>query len=332
MRGSRGHEGGRRFTRVAACACVGAAAVASLAGARPTAGAADLKPVAGSGTFTFSGKGNFGTVKGTVKTTAVPSSIAPGEPVRLTMEISWTETGQAPQCYPGTIDGQTHQQSQFPIVTIRPGHGEDLAQQARVVDATGDTTVVWGDNVTTCGATDTVTQTDSYDARVSGSETKSYVPSCISPFPSAGTNVFGNLGPDATFDGTFATVSIGGADCFGTGGSVSSTQTTTDTFTAPGQAKPHAVTVPANRTKAELNLRWAKPTDRFTVAGVVLTPKRKTSAVSQSDKLKITFFARTGTSLGVRITNLSPGKLTYRIVATKVSGKATVRTKTVLKA
>ena len=96
--------------------------------------------------------------------------------------------------------------------------------------------------------------------------------------------------------------------------------------------KPHAIAVPANRKTAEITLRWAKPTDRFTVAGVVLTPKRKTSSVSQADKLKITFFSRTGTSLGVRITNLSPGKLTYRIVATKLTGKATVRTKVALKA
>ena len=305
--------------------------MAPIAGARSTSGIADLRPAAGSGTLTFSGKGTFGTVKGTVTTKVVPSSITPGEPARFTMEISWTETGQSPQCAPGTNPGQTHPTTQFPLVTIRPGHGEDLAMP-RIVDAVGDVTVVWGDGVLTCGATDTFRQTDSYDARVSGSLTKSYIPSCVAPYPSAGTNVFGNLGPDATYEGTFATLSIGGADCTGAAAPGTPAQTSTDTFTSAGQVKPHAVAVPANRKTAEITLRWAKPTDRFTVAGVVLTPKRKTSSVSQADKLKITFFARTGTTLGVRITNLSPGKLTYRIVATKITGKATVKTKVALKA
>ena len=192
---------------------MGAAVVASIAGARPS-GLADLRPVAGSGTLTFSGKGTFGTVKGTVTTKVVPSSITAGEPARFTMEISWTETGQSPQCASGTNPGQTHPTTQFPMVTIRPGHGEDLAMP-RIVDAVGDVTVVWGDGVLTCGATDTFKQTDSYDARVSGALTKGYVPSCVAPYPSAGTNVFGNLGPDATYEGTFATLSIGGGGLHG---------------------------------------------------------------------------------------------------------------------
>jgi hypothetical protein len=60
--------------------------------------------------------------------------------------------------------------------------------------------------------------------------------------------------------------------------------------------------------------------------------QRRTSSVGRTEKLKITFFARTPTSLGVRITRLTQGKLTFRIVAKKVSGRAIVRTRVLLKA
>jgi hypothetical protein len=326
----------RRWGLGRAAAGAGAVCVlaATAAGAQSVAGGPEaLRGVPGSGTFTFAGKSNLGFVKGTVTTTVVPASITPGQPYRATMKLSWTETIQAPNhCNPGTIPGQTHPNyGAFPLVSpVRPGHGEDLLNHPQIVDAAGNVTNVWGDNVTTCGAIDTVRQTDSYEALVSGSLTKSYTPSCVAPYPSAGTDIVGSLGPDGTYDGTFAVLTIGGAECTSAAAPAGGT-TTTDTFTAAGQVKPHAVAVPANRTRAEITLRWTKPTDRFTVAGVALTPKRRTSSVSRADKLKITFFARTGTSLGVRIENLAPGRLTYRIVATKVSGKATVRTKTVLK-
>jgi hypothetical protein len=325
------------LTRAAAGAAAACVLAATAALAQPYAeGPAALRAVTGSGMFSFTGKGTFGTVKGTVKTTVTPAVITPGQPYSMTMQLSWTETGQSSTCSPGTIEGQTHTQSQFPLVSpVRPGHGEDLVDTSHIVDAVGDTTVVWGDNVTTCGATDTVRQTDSYDVRVDGSETKGYnpTPSCVAPYPSAGTNVVGNLGPDATFEGTVAVLSINGADCTGAATTAGRTAPTySDTFTAPGQAKPHAVAVPANRTHAEITLRWTKPTDRFIVAAVVLTPKRKTSAVSRGEKLKITFFARPGSSLGVRISNLSAGKLTFRVVSTKVAGKATVKTNVTLKA
>jgi len=106
----------------------------------------------------------------------------------------------------------------------------------------------------------------------------------------------------------------------------------TDTFSAAGQAKPHAVTVPAGKTKAEITLRWTKPGDRFTIADVVLVPKRKTASVARAEKLKITFFSLTPTSMGVRIGNLAPGKLTFRVVSKKQNGTTTVRTRVILKA
>ena len=105
-----------------------------------------------------------------------------------------------------------------------------------------------------------------------------------------------------------------------------------DTFNAAGQTKPHAVAVPAEKTKAEITLRWTKPGDRFTIADVVLVPKRKTASVARAEKLKITFFSLTPTSMGVRIGNLAPGKLTFRIVSKKQNGTTTVRTRAILKA
>ena len=106
----------------------------------------------------------------------------------------------------------------------------------------------------------------------------------------------------------------------------------TDTFTAAGQAKPHAVAVPAGKAKAEITLAWTKPGDRFTIADVVLVPKRKTASVARAEKLKITFFSLTPTSMGVRIGNLAPGKLTFRVVSKKQNGTTTVRTRVILKA
>ena len=117
-----------------------------------------------------------------------------------------------------------------------------------------------------------------------------------------------------------------------TTGGVPAATAFSDTFSAAGQAKPHAVAVPAAKTKAELTLRWAKPGDRFTIADVLLVPKRKTASVTQAEKLKITFFSLTPTSMGVRIGNLAPGKLTFRIVSKKQNGTTTVRTRVILKA
>jgi len=117
-----------------------------------------------------------------------------------------------------------------------------------------------------------------------------------------------------------------------TTGGVPAATAFSDTFSAAGQAKPHAVAVPAAKTKAELTLRWTKPGDRFTITDVLLVPKRKTSSVAQTEKLKITFFSLTPTSMGVRIGNLAPGKLTFRIVSKKQNGTTTVRTRIILKA
>jgi len=269
---------------------------------------------------------------GTARTTVIPSAIKPGEPARFIVDVTWTETDQLSPCpygRSGTTPSQTARYPQFPLTSIRPGHGEDLLTY-HVFDAPADSTNRLNGSRVECGPPNRITRTEGYDAHVPGSATAKYAPGCYAPFPSGGSNTVGFSGPDATFEGTFATLSVGGVDC--TGAVASASPAFTDTFSAAGQARPHAVDVPATRTKAELTLRWKKPGDRFTVAGVLLVPKRKTSSVGQATKLKITFFARTPTSLGMRITNLAPGKLTFQVVGQKVSGRATVRTHVVLKA
>ena len=322
----------RTALAVTGCAALAGAAVAF---AGSTAGGPEtLRPVSGSGEFQFSGKGTFGDVTGTATTKVVPAAIKPGDPVRFTVNVTWTETDQMPSCAFGSASGSTPsqsvKQSQIPLTSIRPGHGEDLSV-SRVADAPdADYTGRVNGSTWVCGPPNHITRTEGYDASVSGSATAKYAPGCYAPFPSAGYPVTSYLGPNATFQGTFATLSVGGVNC-ATGATTAGTAFT-DTFSAAGQAKPHAVAVPAKKTKAEITLRWAKPGDRFTIAGVVLVPKRKTSSVGRAEKLKITFFSRTGTSLGIRITNVSQGKLSFRIVSTKVSGRTTVRTRVVLKA
>ena len=310
--------------------CAGIAGLTTIAGARPTAGGLDaLRPVPGSGTlhFTDTDTSFGGLYTGTVTTKATPAVIKPGEPVKLVVDMKWTLTDQRSPCpyTPGVDPGQTTKPTSYPLATIRPGHGEDLSA-SRVIDASGAGTMRMNGNSTACGPPNTLKRAEGWDAVIPGSSTAGWAPGCYAPFP----QILNSLNLTATYDGTFATVSVGGVDC-ATGASAAGTAFT-DTFSTAGQAKPHAVAVPARKTKAEITLRWAKPGDRFTVAGVVLVPKRKTSSVGRAEKLKITFFSRTGTSLGIRITNVSQGKLSFRIVSTKVSGRTTVRTRVVLKA
>lgn len=324
-----------RLRRIAVAVIVCAALVgAAVAFAGPTAGGPEtLRPVPGSGEFRFSGKGTFGDVTGTATTKVIPAAITPGEPVRFIVDIRWTETDQNPSCSYGSDSGATPSQTvnyqQVPLTAIRPGHGEDLSV-GRVTDARADLTGRINGATWACGPPNHITRNEGYEARVPGSATANYAPGCYAPFPSAGSNTVSYLGPNATFEGSFATLSVGGVNC--TGGGATAPQTFTDSFNASGQARPHAVAVPPKKTRAEVTLRWTKPGDRFTVAGVVLTPKRTTASVGRAEKLKITFFSLTPTSVGVRISFLTPGKLTFRVVGKTVSGRATVRTRVVLKA
>jgi hypothetical protein len=316
--------------------CAVATGATTLAMARPFAGGpATLQPAPGSGQFRFAGTGTSGSaIEGTATTKVVPATIKPGEAATFTVGLTWTETDQKATCSfgsaSGSTPGQTFKGETFPLQPIRPGHGEDLLVAARVTNAPADYTGNNNASTWTCGPPNRLTRTEGYVARVSGADTAKYAAGCYAASPSAGYPAYAYLGAGATYEGTFATLSVGGVDC--TGGAAPAATAFTDTFSAAGQAKPHAVTVPATRTKAEVTLRWAKPGDRFTIASVVLVPKRKTASVGQAEKLKITFFSVTPTSVGVRITNLAPGKLTFRVVSKKQNGTTSVRTRVILKA
>lgn len=313
---------------VAAIGCAALAGVA-VAVARPAAGAPEaLRPVAGAGELRFTGTDAFGVVTGTATTKVVPATIKPGEPVRFTVNMTWTETDQMTPCPYGSASGSTPSQTttyqEFAPTSIRPGHGEDLLANHGIV-APADVTSRVNGSTWACGPPNHITRTEGYEARVPGSATTHYTPGCYAAFP----NAVGLISQDLTMNGTFATLSVGGVNC--ATGAVAAGPVFTDTFSASGQVKPHAVAVPPGRTRAEVTLRWTKPGDRFTLAGIVLAPKRQTASVGRAEKLKITFFALSPTAMRVGIRFLTLGKLTFRVVSKRVSGLTTVRTRVVLK-
>ena len=110
-------------------------------------------------------------------------------------------------------------------------------------------------------------------------------------------------------------------------------QTFTDTFTAPGQAKPHAVTIPAATKTVDLTIRWPKAGDAFDAAGFVVVRGGKIVARSpalfqaEPRKLKITKLKITKTSVTIRVSRLVAGKLKFKVVAKKVSGTTKVTTR-----
>ena len=110
-------------------------------------------------------------------------------------------------------------------------------------------------------------------------------------------------------------------------------QTFTDTFTAPGQAKPHAVTIPAAAKTVDLTIRWPKAGDAFDAAGFVVVRGGKVVArgpaayEAEPRKLKITKLKITKTSVTIRVSRLVAGKLKFKVVAKKVSGTTKVTTR-----
>ena len=340
MSNERAFRGRQRRIAVVAAVCATFAGLAAFAVARPLTGGPGVPQIAaGSGTFTYITTKlpitAFGPVvaTGTVTTRTIPAAIKPGEPVRFIVETRFVETYEKSPCpfEPGADPGSSNVSTRFPLSWIRPGHGEDILDAGRVHDIDGTmTTRGFNAQTSTCGPP-RITRVTSYDTRMTGAQTAGLSAGCYAHA------LFGigllPLPPETTYAGTFATLSVGGVDCT-SGGTAAAVPVTAfaDTFSTAGQAKPHAVAVPAAKTKAELTLRWTKPGDRFTIADVVLVPKRKTASVGRAEKLKITFFSVTPTSMGVRIGNLAPGKLMFRVVSKKLSGTTTVRTRVILKA
>jgi len=116
----------------------------------------------------------------------------------------------------------------------------------------------------------------------------------------------------------------------GSGGTPTPAPTFTDTFTAVGQAKPHAVKVTAATPVAAITVTWIDRRDRFDLSAVQNIRRTSFAAPSAEDqtpeKLKITR-RRTATSLTVRVEKLKPGTLKFKVVAKAVRARARVVTR-----
>jgi hypothetical protein len=105
-----------------------------------------------------------------------------------------------------------------------------------------------------------------------------------------------------------------------------------DAFSAPGQARPHAVPIPASYTRATIVCRWSKSANRFDVVGVVNAAKKLLSVDGNGrlrpGKLKIST-SRTKKSVKVTVSRLRPGTLRFSVKAQKLggAGKATTTVK-----
>ncbi len=116
----------------------------------------------------------------------------------------------------------------------------------------------------------------------------------------------------------------------GASGTRTPAPTFTDTFTAAGQAKPHAVKVTAATPVAAITVKWIDRRDRFDLSAVQNVRRTSFAAPSAEaqtpEKLKITQ-RRTATSLTVRVEKLKPGTLKFKVVAKAVRARARVVTR-----
>jgi hypothetical protein len=94
--------------------------------------------------------------------------------------------------------------------------------------------------------------------------------------------------------------------------------TFTDTFTAEGQGKTHAVRIAVGLKAVELRLTWKKRVNGFRVTGIRLAAPSSYRAPSAASKLKITVVRSTALSRTIRVEKLRPGTLRFRIVAKDV--------------
>lgn len=102
-----------------------------------------------------------------------------------------------------------------------------------------------------------------------------------------------------------------------------------------GQSKLHAVTVGANTKSLQIALTWASPLDAFKLYGLKLVSGKKVLAVAarpakhrKPGKLKVTRTA-SSTFVVLKVSKLRPGRLVFKVKATKVGSgepKATLTT------
>lgn len=104
-------------------------------------------------------------------------------------------------------------------------------------------------------------------------------------------------------------------------------RTFTDTFTAPGQVKPHAVSVSERVKRARILLRWTKPSARFDIVQIKLVRRANAGTIRlKPGRLKISK-RRRATSVEVRVSRLKPGTLRFRVRANRVSGETRTTTR-----
>jgi hypothetical protein len=108
------------------------------------------------------------------------------------------------------------------------------------------------------------------------------------------------------------------------------TRTITDTFTRSGETEAEAVTISPQAETAQIALTWPQGSS-FDVTAVQLVPRSSLSAFASVDdaqrpRLVITK-RRTARSLDVRIKRLQAGKLKFRIVARRLTGRTRVTAK-----
>jgi hypothetical protein len=97
-----------------------------------------------------------------------------------------------------------------------------------------------------------------------------------------------------------------------------------DGFTKVGQSKPHAVGLAHAARSVQLTLSWTDPKDAFTITRVRILRGRKTVGIARARRLKLT--TRHGaTFLVVKVARIVPGKLSFRVKATRLgSGSSRV--------
>jgi hypothetical protein len=84
-----------------------------------------------------------------------------------------------------------------------------------------------------------------------------------------------------------------------------------------GTSKVHSVTIGSRSRTAQLALSWTSSLDKFSISGLKIVRKGKTVAAARVRKLKVT---RKGgaTFVVVKVSKLVPGKLRFKVKATRV--------------
>lgn len=95
-----------------------------------------------------------------------------------------------------------------------------------------------------------------------------------------------------------------------------------DGFRRAGQSRAHAVTIGGAARTAQLTLSWSNPADRFTIGSLrIVRGGRVVASAARTRRLRLT--VRHGdTFLVVKVAGLVPGKLQFRVRATRLGSGA----------